>query len=102
MKNRKKMTSREKRELRTGLVVISPWIIGFVCFMLIPLVYSLFVSFTNYSFLAEPKFVGLENYITMFTKDPLIWKSLAITLVYAVISVPSQLVAGFLIALLLN
>lgn len=102
MKNSKIMTSREKRELRTGLVVISPWIIGFVCFMLIPLIYSLFVSFTNYSFLAKPKIVGLENYITMFTKDPLIWKSLAITLVYAVLSVPSQLIVGFLIALLLN
>lgn len=102
MKKKRKMTFREKKELRTGLLVISPWIIGFVCFMLIPLIYSFYVSLTNYSFLAAPKFVGLKNYITMFTGDPLIWKSLGITLTYAVIAVPSQLIVGFLLALLLN
>ncbi len=98
----KKMTLREKKELRIGLIVISPWIIGFVCFMLIPLVYSFFVSFTNYSFLSTPQFVGLENYITMFTGDELVWKSLGITFTYAVLAVSSQLVVGFLIALILN
>lgn len=102
MKHNRKMTAREKREVRTGLLVISPWIIGFICFMLIPLVYSLFVSFTNYSFLAPPKFVGLENYKTMFFDDPLIWKSLGITFAYAVLAVPLQLIVGFLLALLLN
>lgn len=98
----KKMTPREKKELRIGLLVISPWIFGFVCFMLIPLLYSLFVSFTNYSFLSSPQFVGLKNYITMFAEGELIWKSLGITFVYAMIAVTSQLVVGFLIALLLN
>lgn len=88
----KKMTPREKKELRIGLLVISPWIFGFVCFMLIPLLYSLFVSFTNYSFLSSPQFVGLKNYITMFAEDELIWKSLGITFVYAMIAVTSQLV----------
>lgn len=102
MKHNRKMTAREKREVRTDLLVISPWIIGFICFMLIPLVYSLFVSFTNYSFLAPPKFVGLENYKTMFFDDPLIWKSLGITFAYAVLAVPLQLIVGFLLALLLN
>lgn len=98
----KKMTLREKKELRIGLIVILPWIIGFVCFMLIPLIYSFFVSFTNYSFLSSPQFVGLQNYITMFVGDELIWKSLGITFSYAIIAVSSQLVVGFLIALLLN
>lgn len=102
MKHNRKMTAREKREVWTGLLVISPWIIGFICFMLIPLMYSLFVSFTNYSFLAPPKFVGLENYKTMFFDDPLIWKSLGITFSYAVLAVPLQLIVGFLLALLLN
>ncbi len=98
----KRMTLREKKELRIGLIVISPWIIGFVCFMLIPLIYSFFVSFTNYSFLSSPQFVGLQNYITMFAGDELIWKSLGITFAYAIIAVSSQMVVGFLIALLLN
>ncbi len=102
MKKKGKMTSKEKREVRIGLLVISPWIIGFVCFMMAPLLYSFYVSLTNYSFLAAPKFVGLKNYITMFTGDPLIWKSLGITLMYAVLVVPSQLIVGFLLALLLN
>ena len=61
----KKMTPREKKELRIGLLVISPWIFGFVCFMLIPLLYSLFVSFTNYSFLSSPQFSVISNNLTV-------------------------------------
>ena len=56
----------------------------------------------HYSFLSNCKFVGLENYITMFTKDPLIWKSLGITFLYAIIAVPCQMIFGFLLANLLN
>lgn len=99
---RYKMTAREKRELKTGLLVVSPWIIGFLAFMLIPLLYSFAVSFTNYSFLAPPKFVGTDNYRKLLFEDPLIWKSLKITLIYAVLAVPSQLILGFILALLLN
>lgn len=98
----KKYTVKEKRDIRRGLLFISPWLIGVIGFTLIPLILAFAISLTDYSFLTKPKFVGLTNYITMFTADPLIWKSLKITLLYAVISVPLQLIFGFLLANLLN
>lgn len=98
----KKYSVKEKKEIRTGLLFISPWLIGVTGFTLVPLVLAFGMSLTNYSFLSDVKFVGLENYVTMFTKDPLIWKSLGITFLYAVIAVPLQLIFGFLLANLLN
>ena len=98
----KGLTASEKKQLRTGLLFISPWIIGVVSFTLIPLILAFGMSLTNYSFLSPSRFIDLENYITMFTGDPLIWKSLGITLLYAVVAVPLQLIFGFLLANLLN
>jgi multiple sugar transport system permease protein len=95
-------SKREKKQLGIGLLVISPWLIGFIAFTAIPFGVALWMSLTNYSFLSPSKFVGLDNYITMFTKDPLIWKSLGITVVYALVSVPLQLIFGFILANLLN
>ncbi|MDO5416652.1 MAG: sugar ABC transporter permease [Lachnospiraceae bacterium] len=97
-----KLTKKEKKQLRIGLLMISPWLAGVICFTLIPLLLAFGMSLTNYSFLSKSKFVGFDNYITMFTKDPLIWKSLGITFLYAILAVPMQLVFGFLLANLLN
>lgn len=63
---------------------------------------SLYYSFTNYNTLKAPKWIGLRNYIIIFTSDPLFWKSLWNTVYYAVLSVPLGIAAGVLIALLLN
>lgn len=98
----KTYTVRDKRNIRKGVLFILPWIIGVISFTLIPLLLAAGISLTDYSFLTEPKFVGLDNYKTMFTGDPLIWKSLGITFLYTVISVPLQLLLGFLLANLLN
>lgn len=96
------LSRKEKRQLKTGLPMISPWLVGVIGFTLIPLLLAFGMSLTNYSFLTKTQFVGLENYVTMLTKDPLIWKSLKITLLYAIFSVPLQLMFGFLLANLLN
>lgn len=93
---------KRKKGIRLGLLFISPWLIGVISFTLIPLFLAIGISLTDYSFLSDCKFVGLENYITMFTKDPLIWKSLGITFLYAIIAVPCQMIFGFLLANLLN
>ena len=98
----KKCTAREKKNIRLGLLFISPWLIGVISFTLIPLLYAIRISLTNFSFLTGSKFIGLENYVTMLTKDPLVWKSLGITFLYAVFAVPLQLIFGFLLANLLN
>ncbi|MBQ9299135.1 MAG: sugar ABC transporter permease [Clostridia bacterium] len=99
---RRSMTKRERKELREGLIFASPWIIGFLCFLLVPLVYSIYISLTNYNFLNTPKFIGIANYQKMLFKDPMIWHSLRITLIYALVSVPLQMIFAFILALLLN
>jgi oligogalacturonide transport system permease protein len=84
-----------------GLLYISPWLIGFLVFQLYPFVSSFIFSFTDYSLLKTPKFVGLDNYYYMFYKDPLFWKSLLVTFIYVFFSVPAKLVFALLIALIL-
>lgn len=88
----KGLTASEKKQLRTGLLFISPWIIGVVSFTLIPLILAFGMSLTNYSFLSPSRFIGLENYITMFTGDPLIWKSLGITVFRTIFYIPCLIV----------
>lgn len=79
-----------------------PWIIGFLLLTAGPMVYSLYLSFTNSSGFGTPEFVGLDNYKQMFSEDPLFWKSLGNTIFYTLLSVPLSLVTGYLLAVLLN
>jgi multiple sugar transport system permease protein len=90
-----------RRETRAGWLMAAPWLIGFCFFLLTPILVSLWTSFTDYSLLSTPKFSGLKNYVKLF-KDPLVAKSLWITLYYTLLSVPLTMVLGFSLALLLN
>ncbi|PNV60224.1 sugar ABC transporter permease [Clostridium sp. chh4-2] len=85
-----------------GLFYISPWLIGFLCLQLYPFLSSLYYSFTQYNVLGAPKFIGLNNYIRLFTIDPDFKKSILVTLEYALISVPAKLLFALLIAIVLN
>lgn len=85
-----------------GLLFISPWIIGFAWFQLYPLVLSLYYSFTDYSIVKTPHFVGLKNYVTMFTNDKDFFPSLRATFLYSIIAVPLKLAFALLVAMLLN
>ncbi len=85
-----------------GLVFIAPWIIGFLVFQLYPFVASFLYSFTSFNIIGRPKFVGLANYIKLFTFDPDFKKSIFVTLKYAFISVPGKLVFALFIAMLMN
>jgi multiple sugar transport system permease protein len=73
----------------TGYLFISPWLIGFILFSLGPMVFSLFMSFTRWSLLSPPQWVGWENYREALFHDPLVYKSLWNTAYYTVFSVPS-------------
>jgi multiple sugar transport system permease protein len=100
-------TTRTRKKLahREGFwayLFISPWIIGFIVFTIGPMIASLLLSFTRYDILHAPNFVGLANYIKMLSNDPKFWHSLRITLTYAFIAVPMNLVFGFALAFLLN
>ena len=91
-----------KRKHLVGYAFISPWLIGFLVFVLGPFIASIYLSFTRYEVVSEPVWVGLANYKQLLARDPLFWKSLWITLKYALIAVPVGIVAGVGLALLLN
>lgn len=84
-----------------GFLFITPWLAGFLCFTLGPMIASLWISLHKYD-LATMEYVGGENYRRLLTKDPLFWKSLQVTLTYALFSVPLGIAGSLAIALLLN
>lgn len=90
------------RETRSGYAFISPWLIGFIAFQAVPLVMVFYLSFTKYTILSPPEWVGLKNYIDIFTENELFLKSLWNTIYIVGISVPLRLVIAFIFALLLN
>ncbi len=85
-----------------GYVFLTPWMIGFLGITALPMLYSLYLSFTDYDLFSSPHWVGLANYRRMFTSDPQFWHSVRVTLLYAVISVPAKLLTALGVALLLN
>jgi multiple sugar transport system permease protein len=84
-----------------GMVFISPWLLGFLVFTAGPMLASLYLSLCKYD-LHTMTFVGTKNYEVLLTKDPLFWKSLQNTALYALFSVPLGLAGSLGIALLLN
>lgn len=89
-------------EVWPGLLFISPWIVGFLAFQLIPIAASMYYSLTSYNMMQPPVMVGLSNYVRLFTRDPLFIKALTNTAIYALFSVPLTLIVAFFFALLLN
>ena len=98
------VNNQKKKRLKDyrGLFFIMPWLIGFLFLQLYPFLASLYYSFTQYSVLGQPKFIGLDNYIRLFTIDPDFKKSIMVTMKYALISVPSKLFFALIVALILN
>jgi len=94
--------SAARRESIAGYLFISPWLIGFFVFLLVPIVTSLWLSFAKADFLSPSVFVGIENYRTILTDDPLFVKSLVNTSYYSLVRVPAGIVIAVLMALLLN
>lgn len=87
---------------RTGLYYVSIWLIGFALFQLYPFITSLWYSFTDYSIFKAPQFVGLDNYVRLFTIDNDFFNSMNVTLQYTFITVPGKVILALLIAMLLN
>ena len=95
------MKSKRKGS-KVGLLYIMPWLIGLLVFVIYPFISSLVLSFTNYNLISKPTFVGLDNFIKLFTTDKDFVKSLLATFRYAIITVPLQLVFALFIAFILN
>jgi multiple sugar transport system permease protein len=92
---------RPRREQWIGVLFAMPWILGFLVFLAYPLVSSFYYSFTSFSVLRKPIWIGLENYREMLG-DEVFRLSLKNTLAFTAGSVPLATVAAILLALLLN
>ncbi|MFZ6992777.1 carbohydrate ABC transporter permease [Curtobacterium sp. RRHDQ66] len=90
-----------RRDDKAAAVFLAPWLIGMVGITLGPILASLYLSFTNYNLLQNPTFTGLTN-IQRMVEDTNLGSSLVVTLVYTVVSVPLQLAAALLVAVLLD
>jgi multiple sugar transport system permease protein len=96
---------KQKRFGQTNLVgylFVSPWLIGFLLFALIPMVISLVLAFTDYDILGSANFIGLGNFQRMFFEDARYGRSLAATFKFVGFSVPLRLIFALGVAMLLN
>ncbi|SDT35109.1 carbohydrate ABC transporter permease [Microlunatus soli] len=93
---------KRRRDAILGYAFISPAIFGLFLFIGYPMVTSLYHSFTKWNGLTPATWVGLENYVFMFTQDPTFWPSLRVTVLWVIMSVPATLAAGLALAVLVN
>ncbi len=98
----KRVNSTVIRNNINGWLFISPWLIGFLLLTAYPLVSSLYYSFTSYTVIKPPEWVGLTNYIELFTRDPLFWTAIRNSLFFVALYVPLSIFLGVSVAMLLN
>jgi len=94
--------SAARGEERAAYMFLAPWIAGFIFFLLIPLGWAVWLSFTDEQLLRPGAFIGLDNYVRAFTDDPSFYKALGVTISWIFIAVPLFLITGLVVALLLN
>ena len=98
---KKKKLNQQQRNRRTFYLFISPWLIGFIVLTMGPMLYSLYLSFLDWDFLTTPEFVFFENYSEIFTDDPLFYKSMTNTFIWAAF-LPLGIIISIILAILLN
>ena len=84
-----------------GYAFLGPWLIGLLAFTIIPMVMSLYFSFTQYNMANAPQWIGFGNYINLFS-DSRVHKSLQVTFTYVALSIPCQLAFALLLAMVLK
>jgi multiple sugar transport system permease protein len=100
--SRAKQGPLARKEAWEGRLYILPWLLGFLIFTVGPMLAAIYFSFTDYSVLSQPKWVGLDNFTRMLNNDRLFWLSLYNTAYFVALSVPLNLIAAFAVALLLS
>ena len=102
MKTKKQLSLKQRlnEEHTAGFIFVLPFIIGFLAFSAIPIIISFCLSFTRYDILGSPTFIGVENFVRMFTDDDKFWKSFGTTFFYAVVCVPLKLIMALFVAML--
>jgi multiple sugar transport system permease protein len=97
-----RLSSMRRREAWAGLLFVLPWLVSLLVFTAYPILASFYLSFTDYTILEPPRWVGLENYSTLSSADPSFWLSVYNSAYYAFISVPLGLLVSLGLALILN
>ena len=98
----REMSPKRRQEIVGGYLFISPWLIGFLLFIAGPVLMSLFVSFTRWNIVGDPKWVGLANYERIFTVDKDFIQALKVTFRYSLVYLPLTTVLGLATAMALN
>lgn len=93
---------RRRQEYRAAYLFLTPWFLGLVAIVLGPMLASLYLSFTRYDLIGDAEWVGTANYERMFTDDSRFMKSVTVTAVYSLLSVPGILIFSLLLAMFLN
>lgn len=91
----------ERKQLRLGLLFISPWIIGFLGLILYPLIYTVYLSFTRFGGFLPPEWIGFANYERLWNDD-LFWQSMYNTFYYTFLAVPIGVVVAMVLALAMD
>lgn len=99
---KKKFSRKKRNEALWGYLFVSPFILGFIFFMLGPMIFSFIGSFTDYNLTSKMNFMGLANFKRMFFRDDLFWKSLYNTAYFVLFNVPLTTMFSVLLASLLN
>ena len=95
--------SQQSRNTRYFFLFISPWLVGFLVFILGPMLSSIYLSFTKYSISDPPRWVGLDNYAVIFKGwEPSFYNSVEVTITYSLLAVPLGIMVALLAALMLN
>lgn len=107
VKTRKEMTKAEwtwflvKRN-KTAYFMIAPFMILFFIFTIIPVALSLVLSFTSFNMLEWPKFIFMDNYITLFLDDDLFITALKNTFIFAAVTGPASYIISYVVAWFIN
>lgn len=102
---RVKAAGQKRRGKKDGIwaaAFLAPNLIFFIAFTIIPVIWAAVMSFTKWNIIGSPTWIGLQNYVEIFTQDEVFWKVLKNTLVFMAVSVPVGVILAFMVALLLN
>ena len=95
-------TWKQIRQNREAYLMLAPFMLLFLVFTIVPVVMSLPMGFTDFNMVQLPKFVGLQNYATLFLNDSIFIQSIRVTLIFALLTGPVSYVLCFLLAWLIN
>ncbi|MFN8375892.1 MAG: sugar ABC transporter permease [Anaerolineae bacterium] len=91
-----------RKEALAGYLFISPWMIGFLVFFVGPIIASFLISFTSWNIVGTPEWIGLDNYIAIFTSDARFIKAVQVTFTYSIFYLPLEVTCGIGLAVLMN